>query len=119
LQGVYVIWFFLPLALVLLSIWAVLKPVFGVAGKEYAGEYFQQAVFCLVCFALAVWLDQKFLVEDLDSGPVDGMDFLLVAHWLLFPAVLLGSSYLGRMLRNISGKDPKKELSYGLLRYKR
>lgn len=115
---VYVIWFLLPLILFGLTFWAIVKPYFGVGGKEYAWDYCKQAIFALVAFFIAVGLDQLSIDEYLSFLSDDENGLVLVVHWVLYPAVLLGMAYLAKLLKR-SSKGTADELSFGLARYKR
>ena len=116
---VYVIWFLLPFILFSLSIWALVKPYFGVAGKEDAWDYCKQAIFSLVGFGIAVGLDQLSIDEYLSFISDDETSIVYVVHWILYPAVLLGMAYLSKFLNRSNKNNTADELSFGLARYKR
>ena len=109
-QFLYVLWVLLPLCFVGLWIWAFVKPFFGVHGKESARSYFSQAIFCGVCLAIAIFLDQKILldIEDvmfIDELNVDGK----VLRWLLYPAVLV---FFAALQAAIYRKPPKSHSKF-------
>lgn len=116
---VYLIWAILPLLLLGLAGWAVMKPVFGVPGKEDSRDYFKQALFCVVAFAIAVLIDRTFLNTILLNVVDEGDDTATIAHWLLYPLVLLLMAQGNRLVLFFQGKDRNKDLNYGLARYKR
>ncbi|MFN8390692.1 MAG: hypothetical protein U0136_10415 [Bdellovibrionota bacterium] len=118
-QGVYLIWFLLPFMLTLLSGWALLKPVFKIEGREYAGDHFVQALFCWFAFAISIAIDQSFLVSILDLEDLEKTDPTIVLHWVLFPVVLVALAYVQKLFSSWLGKGQKDELSFGLARYKR
>jgi hypothetical protein len=81
-----------------------MKPIFGVAGKEDTAHYFQQAVFCLLAFGVAVAIDSwepfDSTIEAISMGYVD----ISIARFLLYPAILV----LFAMLHGkFFGKDSK------------
>ena len=118
-QGVYIIWGLLPFALVALTFWALVKPLIGIVGREHPTDYFRQALFCCIGLALALWIDQTFFGAIVETNDFDPTDLTIVAHWLLYPIVLLVMSYLNKFYLGLTGRDRNKELSHGLARYKR
>ena len=113
-QGVYLIWMILPFMLVCLTCWAVLKPVFGTPGREYAMDYFKQAVFCIILLVLSIWIDQHFVVTVIDENDATSMNIVL--HWMLYPLVLLIAAYANKLM---GASAAHKELTYGMARYRR
>ena len=112
---VYVIWAILPLVLFALALWALAKPVFGVQGREYSGDYMKQALFCAVCLGIAIGIDAVYLNTLLESfDPED--QTAMIGHWVLYPGVLLAAAQLSRWFGK---KDREKELGYGLAKYRR
>ncbi len=118
-HGVYIIWFLLPLALLLLTGWALIKPFFGVAGREYAGDYFKQALFCLIGFFIALGIDMLSFDDFLLQLSGESKDAVQIVHWILYPVVLLVLAYLHRLYQKARGQDPNRFINEGLARYKR
>ena len=117
---VYIIWALLPLALISLTVWAVVKPWFGVRGREDSKDYFKQALFATLAFGLAIGIDQAFLNPFIESFAAEGDDTATIAHWLLYPAVLLVLAQANKMLKSMSSKnDPKRDVNFGLAKYRR
>ena len=116
---IYVIWALLPLALIALTVWAVLKPVFQVHGKEDSLDYFKQALFCTIGFGLAIAIDQTFLNGVIEMFAAEGDDSAMIAHWLLYPAVLVLMAQANKLLKSMGAKDPKRDVNYGLAKYRR
>lgn len=85
---IYVIWFLLPFALLCLTLWAFIKRMTGVPGREYGGDYLTQTIYCLIIFAFAVWFDSNYYEilaaatgwSSIDPG---------FARFLIFPAFML------------------------------
>ncbi len=115
---IYIIWFLLPLALFGLSGWAVAKPLFGVAGKEDAGDYFKQGLFALFALFLAVLIDKIPFDETLLLLTADSEDLVTIIHWLIYPTVLLVLAQLGTAHRKWKGEDLASRASDGLARYR-
>lgn len=92
----YVLWFLLPLAFLLLALWAMVKP--KRRGKESPREYLEQGVFCAIALAIAIAIDQTVL-EDLFYAVTAGVIDVMFARWMLYPAVLLVLAYLNRFVR--------------------
>lgn len=118
-HAIYVIWFLLPLLLLGLAAWAVLKPVFGVSGREDSGDYLKQGLFCLVGFGIALLIDSYSFDEFLLMMSADSQQAVQIVHWLLYPAVLLVMSYIHKLWQKSVGKDLATESNYGMARYKR
>ena len=116
---VYLLWFLLPLFLLGLAAWAVMKPLFGVPGKEDASDYFKQGMFALFAFVIAIFLDRLSFDEVLLSFTEDSQAVVNIVHWLLYPAVLLALAYANGLYKKWQGKDLASEASFGLARYKR
>jgi hypothetical protein len=84
---IYIIWGLLPLALYLIAIRAAMRRTVNAAGKEYPGEYLQQAIFCTIALVLAIlvyeyWFDN--LVVFFGYGDTD----VRVIGWLIYPLIL-------------------------------
>jgi len=116
---VYIVWALLPFALFCLSIWALVKPYFGVSGSEDSWDYFKQTFFCCLAFFIAIGIDQLPLDDYLGVLSEDPTSMVYVVHWILFPLVLVGMAYLYKVLKKALGKEKPDELSLGLARYKR
>jgi hypothetical protein len=84
----YVLWSLLPISLILLTLWAVFKKWFGVAGREYAGEYASSAFFALIIYALAVFLSKRYYEDLADLTGISDWDPGCL-HFLIYPALLL------------------------------
>jgi len=116
---VYIVWFLLPLSLLLLTGWALIKPIFGVAGKEYAKDYFKVAMFTLIGFFIALGIDKLSFDDFVLQLSGESADAVKIVHWILYPVVLVVMAYLHKVYLKISGKDPSTHLKDGLARYKR
>ena len=66
-HGVYVLWALLPLILLSLSVWAVIKRWAKIPGRENAQRYFQQFIYSVICLILAIMFDQYMLEGILDT----------------------------------------------------
>ena len=108
-SAIYLIWGLLPLSLILLALWGMVKQVAKQRGREYTLDTLKQAFYCLVVLFIAIWLDQRYLKElietylagDLASG---------VPRLLIYPALLfLGASiqqYLPKS-KSSPGRNPR------------
>jgi uncharacterized membrane protein YjdF len=104
----YLIWALLPLFLFLLGLWAIVKPVVGMKGREHTWNYFKQSSFCIVGLLIAVWIDNtesfQELIADYSFWKVD----LKVAEWLLYPFVLLLMALAQQYWRNRKGENKRQ-----------
>lgn len=104
----YLIWALLPILLFLLGLWSIVKPAFGMKGRENTRDYFKQGSFCLLGLAIAVWIDNmKFFQELIAEYSFWKVD-LKVAEWLLYPFVLLMMALAQQYWRNRKGENKRQ-----------
>ncbi len=96
-----------PLFFFLFGTWAWIKRVLKKSGKEYPREYYRQAFFTGVGLAIAIFIDKNFL-EDLLATLTFGMVDVMIARWLLYPAILVGLAYLSGMMKAKVPEAPKQ-----------
>jgi len=106
---IYLIWGLLPLSLILLALWGVVKQISKQRGREYTGDTIKQAAYCLIVLFVAIWLDrnyvQAFVESQLEGDLASGIPRLL-----LYPALLLLGAYLQQLLpkpQTSSGRNPR------------
>ena len=102
-EFLYFFWFLLPLAFLLMAIWAVIKRFAKVPGREYAKEYLNQAMFCGIALGISIWIDQTVFESVVESTNGEWLD-IGVARWLLYPGVLLLMGYLQQLYQAKFGK---------------
>jgi len=84
----FYVWSLLPLVLLGLFVWAFLKPIFGVGGREPKAEYLKQFLFTAVILALSEILINSSILRTLEGY----LSFILpegFLNWLAFPFLLL------------------------------
>lgn len=119
-HGSYLVWALLPVGLWLLTIWAFVKPVFGVSGREDGRDYLRQAVFVLIGFIVALYFDQNAVDALLDATPAGDIESLrMVSHWLLYPVILVMMASISRMLKRWQGIDESARVKPGSTSYQR
>lgn len=119
-QTIYIFWGLLPLIFICLTIWGKTKRFFGAEGREDSGEAFKQALFTSIAFAIAIYLDQAFTLENGEYLSILGTEGEgMILHLTLFPIVLVGMAYLNKIFNKIRGTETKVDLSEGLARYRR
>ena len=87
-HGVYILWALLPFTLFCLAMWAVMKKWFKIAGREDPKQYFNQAVYSLMCMIAAILFDQ-YCLEEIVNAVTMGMLDVDMVRFLLYPFVLL------------------------------
>lgn len=107
-QGIYVIWLLVPLFFVYSSLRAAIRKSLKRPGREYPGEFLNQAVFTAIALGVAIGIDQT-VFEDIIT--LVGFDLVNVnvARWLLYPAVLVLLAYLNGYLKpkNVKSRTAK------------
>ena len=107
----YTIWCLFPLFFIGLIIWAKLEKLSNQHNRDDIGDYFRQAWFLIVCVALSIIIDRKFLADLVKYFPVDIP--LLYYRLILFPLVMF-------IMGKIFGGSKKIEVEKNpLLRYHR
>ncbi|MCC6931822.1 MAG: hypothetical protein IT292_01010 [Deltaproteobacteria bacterium] len=93
---VYIVWFLLPLSLIMLSVSAVARNTVGKLKKGYAGFYFKQAIVSLLVFVLAVYIDKNWFAELFEPIAIyftDRTDIAVsIMSWLVYPVLLFAFS---------------------------
>ena len=95
----YIFWLLLPVGLISMGIWAVVKPYLGVRGSEAAKPYLVQGLYCLFAFGLAVLIDQTTWFEETINAYSFSWFNISIARWLLYPGVLVGLAYIQKYWR--------------------
>ncbi len=85
---IYLIWFLLPFGLLCVTLWAFIKKMTGVPGREYAADYLKQTVFVAVIYAVSVWFDSNYYEALAAATGWSGIDPGF-ARFLIFPGFLL------------------------------
>ena len=86
-MGLYIVWGLLPFTFVILSIWALLRPLVHSYGKESWWNYGEPALYTSVGLVIAVVLvniGPPELIADNSFGYLD----VRMPRWLMYPAVL-------------------------------
>lgn len=109
---VYIFWALLPISLLALAFWALIKPYLGVSGKEPTKDYFTQGIFCLIGLAVAIYLDQVILDKFAQSIIFEYLNIQVVS-FLLYPAILCAAAYVQKL------NDDRKEKNAEKLKAKR
>ena len=111
-----VIWGLFPLTLLLLWIWAILKPFFKVPGKERPSEYFNQFIFSAVTFAIAIAIDLKIYPQLSESFGLAEIDQGF-SEILIYPAVLLIIATIhSSVVDKKKKKDPTQQIGARIVR---
>lgn len=119
-QPVYVVWGLLPAIFVGLAVWTLLRPVFGIHGKESATPFLHTSIFTIFGFVLAIVLDHKLMGDDGSYPTFSGTESeAMILHWTLYPMILLALAYLNKAINRARGKDVPVNLREGLARYQR
>lgn len=87
-----IIWALLPILFILLSIWSVLKHLFGIFGEEPLSFYLKQLLFCSLLFALAVVISRTETFAKAAELPVISIMPFGLYKFLLYPLLLVLSS---------------------------
>ncbi len=101
----YLIWGLLPLSLFLLALWARVKRIAKVHGREPAGEYFVQGLFCLAVLLVTIWIDSNFFDAIMEAA-LGGLVDPSIPRFLLYPVVLLVAAQLSGLVKK--SPPPKK-----------
>lgn len=104
----YIFWALLPLSLLVLGIWGLLKPVLGAHGKEHSWFYFKQALFCILVLVLAIGVDQLDVIKSLEEFTANTAYDLNIARCLIYPVILVLAAQLQSVLFQ-SALSRKKE----------
>ena len=88
-QPVYVVWGLLPAIFVGLAVWTLLRPVFGIHGKESATPFLHTSIFTIFGFVLAIVLDHKL-------PGMSGLDIVRLLKKKGSPPPIIMISGLGR-----------------------
>lgn len=94
----FYVWSLLPLILLGLFVWALLKPIFGIGGREPKAEYLKQFLFTAVILALSEILINSSILRTLEGY----LSFILpegFLNWLAFPFLLLLGAQIPAMKR--------------------
>lgn len=83
------LWFLLPLVYFAIIVKAYLKRAMKSRELEDEKDYFRHFIFCLVCYFIALLLDQRFGEEYLAQGILSEYGDADVFRWLVYPAVLV------------------------------
>lgn len=83
------LWFLLPLLYLAITVKAFIKRRLKSKALEDEKDYFRHFIFCLVCYFVALLIDQRFGEEYLSQGILSEFGDADVFRWLLYPGVLL------------------------------
>ena len=102
---IHVVWFLLPFGLFCLTLWAFIKKMTGVPGREYGTEYLLQFIFCTILFVISVWFDNNYYeaLAAMTGWRAFDPGF---ARFLIFPAILL---FAAKFQAIITREDEKKK----------
>ena len=89
----YYFWFLLPLAFILLALFALLKKITKSTAQEDLEEYSREAVFCLVAYFIAVGI-HKAGFSDFFEEITAGMIAPWLGEWFIYPVVLVVLAYV-------------------------
>lgn len=84
----YFLWAILPLILLVMAIWAWLKPILKVYGKEDGKRYFMMFLFCAFIMWLSIMIDQTEMFKELIPKLSFGFLEYNMVRWLTYPAML-------------------------------
>ncbi len=97
-HSVYILWLLLPTWFFLYGIWAFGKRFGKRPIREHPEEYFIPGLFTGAGLLVAIWLDQT-IYEELVNTVTMGMVDVIIARWLLYPAILLVMAYGSKFLK--------------------
>jgi len=95
----YLIWGILPFCLLMMTIWALLKPLLRVPGKENAFGNFKVFLFTAVVMAISVFAHQRQETTDLVEFVTFGLAPYEVASFFIYPFFLLIAANISDFFR--------------------
>ena len=102
----YFVWSLLPIILFIMAIWAWLKPVLKVAGREDGNRYFMMSMFCTAILILSILIDKSTMFQELVPKLSFGFLEYRMVCLFIYPAML----YIGTLIWDKYDKKKKTDL---------
>ena len=88
----YFLYALLPITLFLMAVWAWLKPIVKVHGKEDGGRFFVMFLSCSLVLYVSYLIDKSGYLENLVEQYSFGVLDYIFVRWFIFPALLFFSA---------------------------
>ena len=96
----YLIWGILPFVLLMMTIWAFIKPYLKVRGRENAGDYFKMFLFSAAIMAAAILANEAPQAKEAVTFLTFGYVELEMFSILIYPAFLFFGAKISDYLKS-------------------